>query len=91
MLLMPLAFRSQVTVEDVESGFAKALLPKVTLCVLLNVSELMMRDLQRPTGSSFGSAIEANVQSQAALSADIWLQVPFWIQLAWDILGTVWD
>ncbi|KAJ7426966.1 ankyrin repeat domain-containing protein 26 [Willisornis vidua] len=53
--------RSRIIVKDLEGNFVEVLLPKmITLCVLLNVSELM-RDLQKPTLSSFGSATEANL------------------------------
>ncbi|XP_064495624.1 ankyrin repeat domain-containing protein 26-like [Pseudopipra pipra] len=87
---LPSVHRSRVVAKAVEGNFAKAFLPEMTLCVLVNVSELL-RDLQWPTPSSFWSATEADLQSQAALSAEFWLQVHFWIHLAWDILASVWD
>lgn len=60
LFLEALNLRSQIIVKDLEGSFGKVLLPKVTLCVLPNVSELM-RDLKKPTRSSSGSARKANL------------------------------
>lgn len=59
LFLEALNLRSQIIVKDLEDNSGEVFLPKVTVCVLPNVSELQ-RDLKKPTLSSCGSAIKAN-------------------------------
>ena len=90
LFLKALHLRSQIIVKDLESNFGQVLLPKLTVGVLRNVSELR-RDLKKPMLSSSGSTLKGSRQSQAALSAEVWLQLQFSIQLHGDNMAPVQD